>query len=107
MLDRAHRAFSEEDIKKIADKFHKWRSKKGEYEDIKGFCKSTTLEDIKKHKYILTPGQYVGIPDEVDDGIPFEEKMAQYAKELKEQMIEAENLDKGIKEVLKGIGFRI
>lgn len=105
MEDRTHRAFSDEDLKKIADTYHKWRIEKGGYEDIKGFCKSATLEDIQKHKHVLTPGRYVGIPDEEDDGIPFEEKMAGYAKELKAQMTEAGRLDKEIRKSLAGIGF--
>lgn len=107
MLDRAHRAFTEEDIQKIAGTYHEWRKKDGKYEDIKGFCKSANPEDVQKHKHILTPGRYVGIPDEVDDGIPFEEKMAVLTKELKEQMTEEKRLDEEIKKQLGNIGFEI
>ena len=65
---------------------YKGKSKKGfcskrvsiqkgkKHEDIKGFCKSATLAEIQKHNFVLTLGRYVGIKDEVDDGVPFEEK---------------------------------
>ena len=47
----------------------------GEYEDVPGFCQSATLEEIEKHGFVLTPGRYVGIEEQEDDGEPFEEKM--------------------------------
>ncbi len=85
MKDRVHRDLSDEDIAKIRDTYHNWR--KGEnYQNVKGFCKSATLEKIQKHSYVLTPGRYVGIEDEEDEGIPFEEKMADLTATLKIQM---------------------
>jgi type I restriction enzyme M protein len=107
MLDRTHRAFTDEDIQKIAGTYHEWRTKGGKYEDLKGFCKSVSLEEVKKHKYILTPGRYVGIPDEEEDGIPFEEKMAVLTKELKQQMAEEKRLDEEIKKQLANVGFNL
>jgi len=107
MLNRRNRAFSEEDIREIADTYHEWKKKDSEYKDIKGFCKSATLDDIKKHNFILTPGRYVGIPEEEDDGIPFEEKMKALTDELKEQMKEGEKLDREIKKQLAKIGFKL
>jgi type I restriction enzyme M protein len=107
MEDRTHRAFSDEDIQKIAGTYHEWRNKGGKYEDIKGFCKSATLEEIKKHNYVLTPGRYVGITDEKDDGIPFDEKMAELTKKLKEQIEEEKRLNEKIKESLESIGFEM
>jgi len=82
-------------------------SSKTGYSDIKGFCKSARLEEIKKHNYVLTPGRYVGIPDEEDSGIPFEEKMNNLTSELKQQMAEANKLDDEIKKQLSKIGFEI
>ncbi len=115
MVNRRLREFEEEDIRKVADTYHNWknasslegggRRPEGAYEDIKGFCKSATLEEIEKHKFVLTPGRYVGIPDEEDDGIPFEEKMAALSKELREQMAEEEKLNAQIKEQLGKIGI--
>ena len=79
----------------------------GTYQDIKGFCKSATLEDIAKHKFVLTPGRYVGIPDEEDDGIPFEEKLETLTSQLREQMQQTQELDKEIKEQLAKIGVEL
>jgi type I restriction enzyme M protein len=107
MRDSTHREFAEEDIAKIAGTYHNWRTKGGKYEDIKSFCKSTTLAEIQKLNFVLTPGRYVGIKDEVDDGIPFEEKMAGFLKELKEQTEEESKLNSQIKQQLSEIGFEI
>ncbi len=107
MEDRTHRAFSEEDILKIAETYHNWRKKADNYEDVKGFCKSATIEEIEKHNFVLTSGRYVGIKDEEDDGIPFEEKMAVLTKKLAGQMKEEEHLNEEIKKQLKNIGFNL
>lgn len=107
MEDRTHRAFTEEDIKKIADTYHNWRKEEESYHDIKGFCKSASLEEINKHKHVLTPGRYVGIPEEEDDGIPFEEKMADLTSTLKEQMEKETELNDKIKESLEMIGIKL
>ena len=71
----------------------------------KGFCKSAKLEKIEKNGWVLTPGRYVGIPDEEDDGIPFEEKMNVLVKDLKKSMDESKVLDEEIKKSLKEVGF--
>ena len=77
------------------------------YRDVKGFCKSATLEAIQKHSYVLTPGRYVGIPDEEDDGIPFEEKMADLTATLKEQMDKEQELNEEIATQLAKIGMSL
>jgi type I restriction enzyme M protein len=105
MRDRTHREFKEEDIKKISDIYHTWKKKDGDYEDVKGLCKSSTLEEIEKNNWVLTPGRYVGIPEVEDDGIPYEEKMTKLVKELKRQMKESKELDKKIEESLEKVGF--
>lgn len=107
LIDRVHRVFTDEEVEKISNTYHAWRNQDGEYEDIKGYCKSSTLEDVQKHKYVLTPGRYVGIPDEEDDGIPFEVKMKTLTTELKGQMEESQRLDVKIRESLASIGFGI
>ena len=107
MEDRTHRVFTDDDIKYIADTYHRWRTEGSDYEDIKGYCKSATLEDVQKHKYVLTPGRYVGIPDEEDDGVHYDEKMATYTAELKVQMEEGQRLDNDIKKSLESIGFEL
>lgn len=107
MRDRTHREFSDKDIAKIAGTYHNWRTKGGKYKNIKGFCKSAKPEEIKKHNYVLTPGRYVGIKDEEDDGIPFGEKMKQLTDELSGQFAESATLDKAIKKNLEGLGYGI
>ncbi len=62
------------------------------YADIPGFCKSATLEEVRKHGHVLTPGRYVGAPPQEDDGEPFEEKMARLSAQWREQQAEAERL---------------
>tara|TARA_R110002012_G_scaffold133657_3_gene286872 strand:+ start:289 stop:1797 length:1509 start_codon:yes stop_codon:yes gene_type:complete len=106
MKDRVHRDLADEDIDTITDTYHNWR-KGVDYEDIKGYCKSATLEEIQKHKHVLTPGRYVGIPDEEDDGIPFEEKMADLSATLKEQMEKEAELNREIKDQLSNIGVNL
>jgi type I restriction enzyme M protein len=103
MKDRVHRDLAAADIDAITKTYHNWR--KGEdYEDIKGFCKSANIEEIQRHKHVLTPGRYVGIPDEEDDGIPFEDKMAELSATLKEQMEKEAQLNQEIKDQLSNIG---
>lgn len=105
MADRTHRELSEEDIFEIADTYHTWRGEEGEYVDEKGFCKSVTLDEVKKHDYILTPGRYVGFAEEEDDGVPFEEKMAELSAKLYEQFAEADRLEAAIKRNLEVLGY--
>jgi len=105
MIDRRHRELSEEDIKKISDTYHNYRNIDGEYEDIKGFCKAAKLDEVREHEYVLTPGRYVGIEEEEDDGIPFEEKMEALTSELGELFKKSRDLEEEIKKNLGGIGY--
>ncbi|GAB4314086.1 MAG: class I SAM-dependent DNA methyltransferase [Methanobacteriaceae archaeon] len=107
MADRTHREFSEDDIKEIADTYHAWRGEGGEYEDIRGFCKSVALEEVKKHDYILTPGRYVGFAEEEEDPEKFEEKMQKLTRRLAEQFKKSEELEKEIKANLKRLGYEL
>ncbi|NYB52071.1 MAG: SAM-dependent DNA methyltransferase [Methanobacteriaceae archaeon] len=107
MADRTHRELSDEDIKEIADTYHAWRGEGGEYEDIRGFCKSVTLDEVKKHDYILTPGRYVGFAEEEEDPEEFEEKMRKLTSELRDQFQESERLEKEIRKNLKMLGYEI
>uniref|UniRef100_B8HN07 site-specific DNA-methyltransferase (adenine-specific) n=1 Tax=Cyanothece sp. (strain PCC 7425 / ATCC 29141) TaxID=395961 RepID=B8HN07_CYAP4 len=105
MVNRRNRAFAEEDIQKIAGTYHEWKRDGSTYQDIKGFCKSATLAEIEKHNFVLTPGRYVGIPDEVESEVSFEETMAALTAELAAQMKEAAELDEEIKIQLAKVGF--
>ena len=62
MVDRIHRELTDDDIASIANTYHAWRGEKdaGEYEDVAGFCKAATVDEIRKHGHVLTPGRYVG-----------------------------------------------
>jgi len=108
MIDRVHRELTEEDIKKIADTYHAWRGDKDckvKYKDVPGFCKSATLDDIRHHGHILTPGRYVGAAEVEDDGEPFEEKMARLTAALREQTEKSKKLDQIIWANLEDIGY--
>jgi len=104
MKDRVLRDFKPEDIARVADTFHNWKKGKG-YEDVPGFCKSETLDKIKEHDYVLTPGRYVGVAEAEDDGEPFAEKMARLTSQLKGQFAESSKLEKAIKKNLAGLGY--
>ncbi len=123
MVDRTHRELTDEDIRKIADTYHAWRTfgphlayghplpegegqgEGGVYRNIPGFCKSASLEEIRKHGYVLTPGRYVGVEIKEEDKEPFEEKMKRLVAQLREQQEEASRLDKAIWKNLKELGL--
>ena len=106
MVDRTHKEFSNEDIKEIASVFHAWRRTNEEiYEDVAGFCKTTTLEEVKKHDYVLTPGRYVGLEEIEDDSELFEDKMTRLTEELAEMLAKSHHLEEEIKQRLGGIGY--
>lgn len=106
MVDRRVRELSAEDIQKIADTYHKWM-KNSEYEDIQGFCKSASIDEIAEHDYVLTPGRFVGIEEVEDDGIPFEEKMEVLINELGQLFAKSKGLEEEIRKNLGGIGFEL
>ena len=135
MVDRVHKELTTDDIAHITQTYHTWRNTEdvasrtpsgaeGEakhslnksshpelvsgshtYQDIPGYCKSATLAEIAKNDYVLTPGRYVGIEEEEDDGIVFEEKMSELSQTLFSQMKQASELDAAIKNNLKVLGY--
>ncbi|MEA3365220.1 MAG: N-6 DNA methylase [Candidatus Hydrogenedentes bacterium] len=123
LIDRVHRELTPEDIQKIAGTYHAWRDDVGapprgrppdragtgacpyEYEDVAGFCKSATLDDIRRHNHILTPGRYVGAAEVEDDGELFEDKMQRLTAELRKQIAQAQKLDQIIWANLEDIGY--
>ena len=104
MIDRRIKELSEDDIQKIASTYQNWRQGK-EYEDVQGFCKSATLEEVSAQDYILTPGRYVGIAEKEIDGEPFEEKMERLTAELSDLFEESITLQGKIKAKLSSLGF--
>lgn len=95
-ISRKQITFTDEQIQKIANTVRAWRGQSGagKYKNIPGFCMSAKLEEIAKNGYVLTPGRYVGVPEEVDDGIPFAEKINKLEVELKQYFKESEKLEK-------------
>ncbi len=105
MVTRAHRDLKEEEIKTISDTYKDFV--KGELEEVQGYSAVADLEEIEKHDYVLTPGRYVGIEEEEDDGISFEEKMEELTAELSGLFQEGNELEQEIRERLKVIGYDI
>jgi len=107
LVDRTRRELTDSEIRKIADTYHAWRgeAEAGEYSDIPGFCKSATLDEIRKHGHVLTPGRYVGAAAVEDDGEAFEDKMRRLTAQWRAQQQEATRLDKVIARHLEQIGF--
>lgn len=104
MTDRTHRKLTSEELQNIADTYHNWRKSEG-YEDVQGFCTEVDREIIAENDYILAPGRYVGIEEEEEDGVPFEEKMAELTEKLYKQMKESKKLDDIIKANLEELGY--
>ena len=104
-ISRKQVIFSPEQIQKIANTVRAWRGEKGagEYKDIAGFCKSVKKEEIAKNGYVLTPGRYVGIAEEIDDGIPFKDKMEKLKGELEQYFSESRKLEKEIENNFKNL----
>ncbi len=107
MVDRKLRELEAEDIDKIASVYHAWRNKDGNYEDVPGFVKSTSIEEVRSHDHILTPGRYVGLANVADDGITFEEKMEMLTSELGQLFDVSSKLEKDIREKIRGIGYEV
>lgn len=103
MKDRVLLDFSAEETKKIAGTFREWRT--GSYEDISGFSNSSTLQDIGVLGYVLTPRQYVGAEEAVDDGELFDEKVTRLFSLLSEQFRESAKLEAAIKSNLEMLGY--
>src|SRR5207244_765744 len=98
-----------EDVKRISETYHTWKGelKDKKYQDVPGFCKSASLEEIQKQGWILTPGRYVGAEEEEDDAEAFEEKMKRLTAELSQQIKRGQTLDDEIRKNLENIGFNV
>lgn len=104
MKDRVLRDFTLDDIKKVADTFHAWQHDEN-YENVAGFCYSASLDDIRKHEHVLTPGRYVGAEAQEDDSEAFADKMMRLTAQLAEQFEESAKLEGEIRKNLAGVGF--
>jgi len=102
LVNRRTREFSTEDIQKITGTYHAWRNPEGAYQDVPGYCKSTSIVEVKEKDYVLTPGRYVGLPDEEDD-FDFAGRLLALENQLSEQIENEEKLNKLIINNLKRI----
>lgn len=107
MISRKNRMLNDQDIEKIAGTYHNWRNPNGNYVDIPGFCKAATLDEVEANNFVLTPGRYVGAEDLEDDGIPFEEKVAEITASLSEQFAKSNELQERIRVNLGKIGIEL
>lgn len=107
LVDRTRRELHDEDVARIAATYHAWRGEAdaGPYADIPGFCKAASLDDVRKHGHVLTPGRYVGAAAQEEDGEPFMHKMQRLAAQWREQQAQAAKLDAAIEHNLKALGF--
>lgn len=105
MVNRRNKELSDTDIAQIASTYHTWRGKGGGYENKAGFCKAATIAEVRENNYVLMPGRYVGTEEEVDDGVSFEEKMAELTTKLADQFARGCELEQSIREKLRGIGY--
>ena len=102
LINRKTREFSEEDIQKIASTYHNWRNPEGNYEDVKGFCNSAPIDRVRELDYVLTPGRYVGLPDDEDD-FDFKERFTKLKADFEEELKEEERLNALILENLSKV----
>jgi type I restriction enzyme M protein len=107
MVDRTRRELTDHEIARISSTYHAWRGEKDakKYEDVLGFCKVATLDEIRKHGHVLTPARYVGAEAQEEDGERFGEKMKRLTSTLREQMAESRKLDDAIKVNLRELGY--
>ena len=98
-INRRNIEFSAEDIQQVASTYHNWRNTDGKYEDIPGFCCAASIDEVREKDYILTPGRYVGLPEEEDD-FDFEERFTSLRNQLMKQIAEEDRINAKIKESL-------
>jgi type I restriction enzyme M protein len=106
LINRRTKELSDEDIAQITSTYHNWRNPNGSYEDIAGFCASVSLERVKELDYVLTPGRYVGLPDDEDD-FNFAERFTSLKAEFEAQLVEEQELNKAIAENLSKIDIKV
>lgn len=107
MTSRKNKALSSKDLAQISEVYHNWRNIGGTYEDVQGFCKSATLKEVEENNFVLTPGRYVGTEEVEDDGISFDEKVAEITSNLTSQFAKSLELQETIKKNLLKIGIEV
>jgi type I restriction enzyme M protein len=107
MINRRNKELTDVDLQKITATYHSWRKIEGNYEDIPGFCRAATMDEVRTNNYVLMPGRYVGTETEEDDGILFSDKIAELTTRLAEQLSKSNTLESEIRENLKSIGYEL
>ena len=102
---RSGQPLGDAEIARIAGRYHAWRGDDGMYEDVPGFCKRATIEEIRDHGHVLTPGRYVGVAPVAEDGEPFGERMARLTARLEGQFAESAKLEVAMRTKLAALGF--
>ena len=105
MTSRKNKMLTDEDITRIAEAYHHWRNKKDKYQDVPGFCKAASMQEVEANNFVLTPGRYVGTEEIEDDGVGFDEKVGTITASLKEQFAQSAALQERIRQNLKKIGI--
>jgi type I restriction enzyme M protein len=105
MISRVQSELTDEVIDRISQTVAAWRGEDGEYQDVKGFCRSVSLAEIAQHGHVLTPGRYVGAEDVEDDDEAFADKMQKLTEKLGEQMAKGAELDDLIRKKIKQLGY--
>ena len=110
-ISRTQVEFTDEDLKRISLTYHRWRgsdfSDGEDYDDVPGFCKSASLEEVRSHAHVLTPGRYVGAQSGEDDDEAFTEKMERLTAQLSEQLAKDVALDIAIRARLGAFGYAV
>lgn len=118
LKNRTNRDFTDDDVQTIAQAVHRWREdidrveveegrQPAKYEDIPGFCKSATLEEIQAHGYVLSPGRYTGSEEAIDDDEDFQERLDELVGELKGLFRLGEKARRDVSVGLKGLGYEL
>ncbi len=102
LINRKTKEFSDDDIQKIVSTYHNWKEKNKAYQDVEGFCKSVSIDEIARLDYVLTPGRYVGLPEEQDD-FDFKTKFTNLKAEFESQLEEEKKLNIRIRHNLKRV----
>jgi type I restriction enzyme M protein len=106
-ISRKQMRLSDEEVSEIAGTYHSWRGQKeaGGYEDQPGFCRSVDLKEIETEGFALSPGRFVGAPEEEDDQTAFAERMAELTEALTEDFARSEALMREVKAALGAVGY--
>ena len=108
LVDRTHRELTDEEIARIAGAFHAWRGEPDAepYEDVPGFCAAASNEQIAKHRYVLTPGRYVGSEEAAEDDEPIADKVARLTQELFDAFEASDRLQAQVRDALGRLDVR-